>query len=250
MSDRDPVRLDFDDGGVATVSLARSERSNAFSIAMRDSLWEILLAVRAHPGVSAVLLRADGQHFSVGADLSEFGTASSQFAARRVRFQRPLWELLWSMPQPIVAALHGYVLGSGFELALMCDLRVASADAQFALPEIRFGMLPAAGGTQTLTRAVGLSRALSAVLTGEWLDAPSALAGRVVDEILEDVEAGAVTRAAQLAELGPLRARIAKQAIRRAVDLPARAARLGEARLARLLAASDASTPGGASKRR
>jgi enoyl-CoA hydratase/carnithine racemase len=238
-SDAGLVHLHFDAGPVATIVLARSEQRNAFNVAMRDSLWEILLAVRAHPDIAAVVLRAEGPHFSVGADLSEFGSAGTLFDARRVRFERPLWELLWSMPQPIVAALHGYVLGSGLELALMCDVRLAAHDVQLALPEARFGMLPAAGGTQTLTRAVGLSRALASVLCGEWIDAPTALERRAVDRVLDDVEAGAIACASQLAALGPLRARVAKQAIRGAVDLPPADARSAEARLARVLARPD-----------
>lgn len=238
MSAAGTVELELGADGVAVLTLNRPERANAFSVAMRDRLWEALLAIRDSPGVVAAVVRADGDHFSVGADLSEFGTAGSLFDARRVRFERPLWELLWSLPQPLVAALRGYTLGSGLEIALMCDARLARADVQLGLPEARFGMLPAAGGTQTLTRAAGQSAALAAILRCERIDADRAQALGVVDALSDDVDAAALALAARWAALGPLRARAAKAALRAASDLPPDAAGATERRLARLVAAA------------
>jgi enoyl-CoA hydratase/carnithine racemase len=232
------VDLELRPDGVAVLTLCRPERANAFSVAMRDRLWEALLAIRDSPDIVAGVVRADGDHFSVGADLSEFGTAGSLFDARRVRFERPLWELLWTLPQPLVAALRGYTFGSGLEIALMCDTRLARPDVQVGLPEARFGMLPAAGGTQTLTRAVGESAALAAILRCERIDADRAQALGLVDELSDDVDAAALALAARWAALGPARARAAKASLRAAADLPPDAASAAERRLARLVAAT------------
>jgi enoyl-CoA hydratase/carnithine racemase len=237
MSATGTVDLDIGPGGVATVSLNRPQRGNAFSVAMRDALWEALLAVRDHPDVVACVMRAEGPHFSVGADLSEFGTAGSLFDARRVRFERPLWELLWTLPKPIVAALRGYTLGSGFEIALMCDARVAAPDVELGLPEARFGMLPAAGGSQTLARVAGTSTALAAILRCELIDAARAHATGIVDAINDDVDRAALEMAESWAGLGAVRAWSAKLAIRAAVDLAPADAAAAERRLARAVAA-------------
>jgi enoyl-CoA hydratase/carnithine racemase len=231
------VGLEIAAGGVATISLDRPQRANAFSVAMRDALWEALLAVRDHPDVVACVIRAEGPHFSVGADLSEFGTAGSLFDARRIRFERPLWELMWTLPKPVVAALRGYTLGSGLEIALMCDARLAAPDVELALPEARFGMLPAAGGSQTLARVAGLSTAVAAILRCERFDAERALASGIVDAIHDDVETAARRLAECWAELGPVRAQSAKRAIRAAVDLAPADAQASERRLARTVAA-------------
>jgi enoyl-CoA hydratase/carnithine racemase len=229
------VRLEVGDDGVATVVLDRVARRNAFDIAMRDALWEALLGVRDHPDVVACVIRAEGPHFSVGADLREFGTAGTPFAARAVRYARPVWEVLWSLPKPVVAALQGYALGSGLEIALMCDVRYAARDAVLSLPEARFGMLPAAGGTQTLTRTVGISRALAAVLRCSTFDATQAASAGVVDAVVADPAARAFELARTWADLGPERTQFAKRAIRAAVDLAPADARVAERRLARSL---------------
>ena len=98
--------------------------------------------------------------FCAGADLKEFLTAPSAVKARRIRAVRDLWKLFLSIPQPLIAALHGYVLGSGIEIALFCDIRIASPDVIFGLPEVGLGILPAAGATQTLPRVLGLAGSL------------------------------------------------------------------------------------------
>jgi enoyl-CoA hydratase/carnithine racemase len=208
------IALEFGEDRVARITLTRSERLNAFDIAMRDQFWEALLAVRDNPDAATVVVRAAGPHFSAGADLSEFGSATSPSAARRVRFERPLWELLWTFPKPVVAALRGYVFGSGLEIALMCDARLAAGDAVLALPEAQFGMIPAAGGSQTLTRVGGVSRALGTILSCEQIDAHAALAAGLVDELVADPGAAAAELAARWARLGAARCALAKSALR------------------------------------
>lgn len=229
------VDLELRDDGLAVITLNRPRRLNALNVDMRDALWSQLLAIRDDPDIAGAVIRGAGPHFSVGADLREFGTAESLFAARWVRFARPLWELLWSMPKPLVAALKGYTLGSGLEIALMCDVRIASPDIRAALPEAQFGMIPAGGGTQSLTRVAGISRALSLILGAGQMSAPEALRAGVIDAIDPDPEAAAVSLALTWGKMGPIRAAIGKLAIRAAIDLPPAEARKAEQRLAALL---------------
>ncbi|MGE0731308.1 MAG: enoyl-CoA hydratase/isomerase family protein [Acidimicrobiia bacterium] len=233
--ERDPVRFEVDEG-VATITLDRPETLNLVSVAVRDALIEAILAARDHPDVRAVVLAAAGRHFSAGADLSEFGSADSVFEARRIRWDRDPWGPLWSLPQPVVVALHGYSLAAGLEMALLCDVRLAAADTVVGLPETRLGMLPAAGGTQSLTRAVGPAAALPVVLTADNIPATEALARGIVHRIVGDdaagVDAAAAGLAARWASMEPAALRAAKRALRVAGDLPLREGLAVERRLA------------------
>ncbi len=210
-------------GGVARLTLNRPRRLNAYNVAMRDELYSLLEAVRDDPEVRAVVLSGAGERaFCAGADLSEFGTAPSQAVARAVRWERDVWGLFLDIDKPIVAALHGYVIGSGVEMACLCDLRVASEDATFAMPETALGMAPAAGGSQTLPRVVGRGAALEMLLAGRRLSAAEAyragLAHRVVSR---DALAGeAMALAERLAGLEPGAVSAVKRAIRHGMDGP------------------------------
>ncbi|MGH7785852.1 MAG: enoyl-CoA hydratase/isomerase family protein, partial [Candidatus Binatia bacterium] len=163
-----------EDGRVAVVTLNRPRQLNAYNTAMRDGLYEALLAVRDDPGVRALILRGHGRAFCSGGDLREFGTAPSPARAREVRWLRDVWGTLWRLPVITIAAVHGLAVGGGFEMALLCDQCIASRDARFALPETALGMIPGVGGTQTLPRLIGTGRALHLVLSGDWLDARTA----------------------------------------------------------------------------
>jgi len=181
---------------LAYVTLNRPRHLNAYNIQMRDELLQILEAVRDDDEVRVVIFSGAGEKaFCAGADLSEFLTAPSPVVARQVRLSRDVWGLFLSLPQPLIAALHGYVLGSGLEIALSCDLRVAAEDAQFGFPEVGLGIIPAAGGTQTLPRIVGRPRALEVLLTGRRISAREAydigLVNRVVPrpELMTTAEA-------------------------------------------------------------
>lgn len=183
-------------GAVATITLDRPQVVNAYNLAMRDELYQVLEAVRDDSEVRGVLLKGAGpKGFCAGADLTEFGTAPSQAVARWARWERDLWGTMEGLPKPMVAAIHGFCLGAGLEMACLCDFRVASEDAVFGLPEVLLGMVPAAGGTQTLVRSVGLGRALELLLTGRRINAQEALetglVSRVVpgERLLEEAEA-------------------------------------------------------------
>jgi enoyl-CoA hydratase/carnithine racemase len=160
---------------IAYVTLNRPQALNAFSVQMRDDLYEVLRAIKADDEVRVVVLKGAGDKaFCAGADLKEFLTAPSVVKARQIRGVRDLWRLFLSMPQPLIAALQGYVLGSGIEISLYCDLRIATPDSVFGLPEVSLGILPAAGGTQVLPRILGLSGALDMLLTGRRLSGEEA----------------------------------------------------------------------------
>lgn len=161
--------------GVAAITLNRPDAVNAFNLRMRDEFWEALTAARDDPDIRGLLVAGAGERgFCAGADLTEFGAAPSQAAARRARWARDLWGELLNLPKPTMAALHGVCFGSGIEIAALCDFRMASPDAVFALPEASLGLIPAAGGTQTLPRVIGLPRAMEAALTGRRVSAQEA----------------------------------------------------------------------------
>ena len=161
---------------VAVVTLNRPRVLNAYNMEMRDDLYQVMQAVRDDPDVQGAVITGAGKRaFCAGADLAEFGTAPSQAIARQVRWERDIWGLFLSIQKPLVAAVHGFVLGSGVEVALLCDLRIAAEDSIFGMPEVTLGMIPAAGGTQTLPRMIGLAPALDLLLTARRIDAQEAL---------------------------------------------------------------------------
>lgn len=207
---------------IAYVTLNRPEVLNIYNIQMRDDLYQVLRAIKDDPEVSVVIFKGAGEKaFCAGADLSEFLTAPTPVIARQVRFRRDVWGLFLSIPQPLIAAVHGFVLGSGIEIALCCDVRIASEDARFGLPEVGLGIIPAAGGTQTLPRVIGRARALEMLLTSRWIDGEEAhrigLVNRVVprDKLLETAE----EMAKKIASYPPRAVRNAKQAVVKGLDL-------------------------------
>ncbi len=198
-------------GSIAWITLNRPEKFNAVNLQMRDELWTAMEWVRADPDVGVIVLRGAGAAFSAGADITEFGTAPSYVDARRARHERDLWGLMLAIEKPMIAAIHGYAFGAGCEMSLCCDLRVASDDATFGLPEVSLGYVPSAGGTQLLPRTIAPGNALLMILTGDPIDADQALAYGLVQYLVPRAElyakaeelarrviarpAGAVTRA-------------------------------------------------------
>ena len=214
----EPVDLALD-GPVAVVSL-HAPPLNIFSVTMRDELIGALRAINDIDDVRAMVLRAEGRHFSAGADLSEFGSADSIFEGRRIRWDRDPWGLLWDLRVPTVASLHGTALGSGLEMSLLCDLRIAGPETIVGLPETKLGMLPAAGGTQSLTVAIGPHGALPPILTAESMTADQAHDRGLVHEVVEDPDRRAIDLALQLSVHRPEVVRAARRALRAAVELP------------------------------
>ncbi len=204
------------DGGVAWVTLNRPDVLNAINMRMRDELWELMHAVRDDPDVRVVVFKGAGERaFSAGADITEFGTAPSIAEARRARRERDLWGLMLSLDEVLIAAVHGYALGAGVELPMCCDIRIASTDATFGLPEVSLGYIPSAGGTQTLPRHVPPGLALQMILTGDPIDSSRALASGLVQKVVprERLYAEAEEMADAIAARSAAATRLTKRAI-------------------------------------
>lgn len=222
MNGFETVIFEKDDRGIAYVTLNRPKALNAFSVQMRDELYEVLSAVKIDDEVRTVLFKGAGDKaFCAGADLTEFLTAPSAVKARHIRAVRDLWRLFISMPQPLIAAMHGYVIGSGVEIALFCDLRIASEDVVFGMPEVSLGILPAAGGTQTLPRLLGSGRSLDMLLTGRRLRGKEALDAGLVNRLVsrERLLESAEEDALKITACDPRIVRNAKQAVVRGLDM-------------------------------
>lgn len=226
---------------IAYVTLNRPQALNVYNIRMRDDLDQVLQAIKDDPEVRVAILKGAGEKtFCAGADLSEFLTAPSPTIARQARWKRDVWGLFLSIPQPLIAAVHGYVLGSGVEIALCCDLRIAAADACFGLPEVGLGIIPAAGGTQTLPRVIGRGRALEMVLANRWVTSAEAYRAGLVNQVVprDNLLPTAEEWARKIASFRPLAVRQAKAAVVRGYDLPLAAGLDLEKRLARQLASA------------
>lgn len=199
-----PVLFDVDERGVATVTLNRPERLNAINLEMRDLLWEYVRAVRDMGTVRALVFAGAGPSFSAGADIAEFGTAPGLIAARRARHDRDIWWELLRLELPTIARMHGFCYGAGLELPLCCDVRIAEEGSVFALPEVRLGYMPSAGGTQTLPRTVPPGVAAHMILTGAPIDSYAALGTGLVGQVVErDSLDGAIAEAVEEALRDP-----------------------------------------------
>ena len=209
-------------GHLATVTLNRPRALNSFNIQMRDDMYEVLNAIQADQEVHVVVIKGAGDRaFCAGADLSEFLTAPSPVIARQVRFERDVWGLFTRIKQPIIAALHGFVLGSGIEIALFCDIRVAAENAQFGLPETALGIIPAAGGTQTVPRMIGSTRAMELLLTNRWISSEEAFQAGLVTQVVpaESLTETIDRLTKKILNFKPMAVQSAKQAVKRGMDL-------------------------------
>ena len=172
--------------GVATISLDRPSKLNALNTTLcREIIDAVDLLSRADE-IKVLIFAGSGERaFSAGADLREFAgrTAMEQ---GEVMFGRRIYDVVWECPKPTIAAVRGYCLGGGAEVALSCDLRVADRSAQFGQPEIRLGIIPGGGGTQRLTRLVGSGQAMRLSLTGDMVDAEEAYRIGLVDFLVDE----------------------------------------------------------------
>ena len=234
-----PLLFEKADNGVVWLTLNRPHVLNAMNMAVRDEMWGAMTAVRDDPEVRvAVICGAGDRAFSAGADISEFGTAPSYVDARRARQERDVWGAMLACTKPLIAAIHGFAFGAGCEMSLFCDIRIASDDATFALPEVTLGYIPSAGGTQTLPRAIPPGIARQMILSGRPIDAATALRYGLVQRVVPHArlhdEAASV--AAQLAAQPEAALRGAKEAIVRGVGLPLESALRLEAMIATRIA--------------
>jgi len=214
-------------GQVAMITLDRPDARNAYSEAMVDELLAALDRADDDTTVRAVVLTGAGPAFSAGGDLKAMRDRSGMFAGDpaelRTQYRRGLQQLprrFDAFEKPVVAAVNGAAIGAGLDLALMADLRIASADARFGSTFARVGLIPGDGGAYLLTRVVGFARALDLVLTARIVDAEEALALGLVTTVVpaEDVLATARERAEQIAALPPKAVQAAKACLYRSVD--------------------------------
>ena len=219
MSDDELVRVERD-GRVAVVLLNRPRQLNALSGELMGALVGALQELDEDREIRAVVLGGNERAFAAGADIGELaaGTPISLYENRRI----DAWDSIRAVRTPIVAAVSGFCLGGGCELAMLCDVVVAAESAKFGQPEINLGVLPGAGGTQRLTRAVGKAVAMDMILTGRMLSAREALSfglvARVVAQEAWLVEAKRV--AAAIAAKSPISVRLAKEAVDKAFEAP------------------------------
>jgi enoyl-CoA hydratase len=208
-------------GRVGLITLNRAKQLNALNDALMDELGEALAALDADDGIGAIVVTGSDKAFAAGADVSAM-KGWTYIDVYKTDFVTRNWERLRTIRKPVIAAVGGYALGGGCELAMMCDFIIAADTAKFGQPEIRLGIIPGAGGTQRLPRAVGKAKAMDMILTARTMDAAEAeragLVARVVpgDRLLDE----AVAAAAQIAEF-PLQAVMAaKESINRAYEAP------------------------------
>ena len=218
----DELVLTERDAAIAVVTLNRPKQLNALSEELMGALVARLRELDGDDAIRCIVVAGNDRAFAAGADIGMLAQTSPVDAATSDRLAQ--WDAIRNVGKPIVAAVSGYCLGGGCELAMLCDLIVASETAQFGQPEINLGLMPGAGGTQRLTRAVGKSVAMDVILSGRFLTAREALdAGLVARVVAKEAwldEARRVARA--IAEKSPVALRLAKEAVNRAYEGPLR----------------------------
>ena len=209
--------------GIGYITLNRPQALNAYSIRMRDELFEVLPAVKDDPEVLVGIIKGAGERaFSAGADISEFGTTPSQTIARQVRWERDLWGMFLSVQKPLIAAIHGFALGAGIEMAMCCDIRIVSEDAQLGLPEANLGMIPTAGGSQTMPRLVHLGQVSEIIFTADRIDAREAWRIGLVNQVVprDTLVPTAEAVARKIVSYDQMAVKCAKESITRGLDMP------------------------------
>ncbi|MGH9767309.1 MAG: enoyl-CoA hydratase/isomerase family protein [Blastocatellia bacterium] len=205
-------------GRVALVTINRPDKLNALNIATRKDLADRLDELRNDEEIRVIVITGAGEKaFVVGADINEFAgrTAVEQ---RAVMKARSIFTSVEDFPKPLIAMINGFCLGGGCELALACDIRVASDRARFGQPEINLGIIPGGGGTQRLARLIGEGKAMQMILTGEMIDAQEALRLGLVNEIhpAAELEAKTMELANKIAEKSPIALAMAKTSVKNA----------------------------------
>ena len=207
--------------GVALVTIDRPEALNALSFALLAELADTLEELDRDGRTRVVILTGSGERaFAAGADIVELAEQTPERLRDENHFGE--WDRIWAIGIPMIAAVRGFALGGGCELAMSCDLIIAGDDARFGQPEIKIGVMPGAGGTQRLTRAVGVARAMELVLTGRVMGAAEATEAGLVTSVVPaaSVADHALELADTIASMPPLAVRAAKRSVLAAAELP------------------------------
>lgn len=212
----DRTVLRSQEGRVAILTIHRPDKLNALSQAVRDDMLEHLSAIESDDSVGAVVITGSGEKsFVAGADISEFEGRSPFDQREAMRFPR-VFDVMATFPKPVIAMINGFCLGGGCEMAMSCDIRVASDKARLGQPEIKLGLIPGGGGTQRLPRLVGVGNAMRLILTGDMVGADEAKDMGLVDMVVphDELREQTLALAEKIAGASPLTLRVAKEAIR------------------------------------
>lgn len=205
--------------GVGIVTLHRPQALNALCAALVDEVGQAMRTFDADPEVGCIILTGSEKAFAAGADIKEMKAKSYQDVADE-DFITDDWEVITTIRKPVIAAVSGYALGGGCEFAMMCDFIIAADSAKFGQPEIKLGTIPGAGGTQRLTRAVGKSLAMYLCLTGDMIDAETALRAGLVAKVVpaDSLQEEAMKAAQTIAGLSQPVVRTCKESVNRAFE--------------------------------
>ena len=238
------VLLERPVAGVALLRLNRPDRLNALNMAVRESLASHFAALASDDTVRCVVITGDEKAFAAGADVAELAERTPTDEA--VAKSRAAWTAIERYRRPIVAAVNGFALGGGCELAMHCDIIIAGEGARLGQPEVKLGIMPGAGGTQRLVRAVGKFAAMRSLLTGDLLSAADAHRLGLVSEVVPDTQvlSHALEIATRIAALPPLAVAAIKEAVVLGADLPLEAALRLEAQSFQMLFATDDQSEG------
>jgi enoyl-CoA hydratase/carnithine racemase len=230
--------------GVALLRVNRPEAMNALSMPVRAALAEHLYALDADPTIRAIVITGDEKVFAAGADLVELSKRTVMDAS--FRSSRVAWIALEACRKPIIAAINGFALGAGCELALHCDIIIAGESAKLGQPEAKVGIMPGAGGTQRFLRATGKVQAMRWLLTGDMFDARMALAMGLVSEVVADVDVvpHSLKIAGKIAALAPIAIDAIKEVVNLGADASLETALALERKAFQLLFASEDRTEG------
>ena len=204
------------EGRVAILTVNRPKKANALNQQVRDETLELLAEIEKDDGIGAVVITGAGEKFFIaGADIREFEGRSPLDQREAMRFPR-IFDVMANFPKPVIAMINGFCLGGGCELAMSCDIRIASENARFGQPEINLGIIPGGGGTQRMPRLVGLGQAMKLILSGEMIGADEALRIGLVDDVVPADKLRETTQelAGKIAGKSPLTLRVAKEALR------------------------------------
>ncbi len=205
--------------GVVSIQLNRPKALNALNFAMMGEVVSALEYYDKQEGTRCFLLHGDEKAFAAGADIKEMANATAIEMMQNGHITR--WEDIHNIKKPIIAAVSGFALGGGCELMMLCDMVIASENARFGQPEIKIGVIPGAGGTQRLTKAIGKARSMELVLTGKMLSAQDAYEAGLITRVVPAAEwyTAALELAKEVASMPPIAVRAAKEAILKSFDL-------------------------------